>query len=229
MREDGLTCSENMLETDTKAFLKFFNTIKQETQEASTELDDQRRNKNEKTGELRSISEQIQILVSQISKNIESLTVYNDFKKFLDSLPSGSKDEKEEFERMQTIKKERQEKRKKQAELALRNQPPVPQRGNFMGGQPKSGAGGRSKEGKQGAVPNLDTELNIPAELQPIIDDSDDDFPLKFNDHTELIDIFSALEENNLLEIIRMQESEQELESKKLQMKLKEAEFAKQL
>ena len=40
MREDGLTCSENMLETDTKAFLKFFNTIKQETQEASTELDD---------------------------------------------------------------------------------------------------------------------------------------------------------------------------------------------
>lgn len=107
MREDGLTCSENMLETDTKAFLKFFNTIKQETQEASTELDDQRRNKNEKTGELRHISEQIQILVSQISKNIESLTVYNDFKKFLDSLPSGSKDEKEEFERMQSIKKER--------------------------------------------------------------------------------------------------------------------------
>lgn len=107
MREDGLTCSENMLETDTKAFLKFFNTIKQETQEASTELDDQRRNKNEKTGELRSISEQIQILVSQISKNIESLEVYNNFKNFLDSLPSGSKDEKEEFERMMTIKKER--------------------------------------------------------------------------------------------------------------------------
>lgn len=229
MREDGLTCSENMLETDTKAFLKFFNTIKQETQEASTELDDQRRNKNEKTGELRSISEQIQILVSQISKNIESLTVYNDFKKFLDSLPSGSKDEKEEFERMQSIKKERQEKRKKQAELAVRNQPQV-QKNNFMGGQPKSGAGSRSKEGKQGgAVPNLDTELNIPAELQPIIDDSDDDFPLKFNDHTELIDIFSALEENNLLEIIRMQESEQELESKKQQMKLKEAEFAMKL
>ena len=34
MREDGLTCSENMLETDTKAFLKFFNEIKEETQKA---------------------------------------------------------------------------------------------------------------------------------------------------------------------------------------------------
>jgi hypothetical protein len=31
MREDGLTCSENMLETDTKAFLKFFNEIKKKT------------------------------------------------------------------------------------------------------------------------------------------------------------------------------------------------------
>ena len=71
--------------------------------------------------------------------------------------------------------------------------------------------------------------MNIPAELQPIIDDSDDDFPLRFKDHNELIDIFSALEENNLLEIIRMQESEQELESKKQQMKLKEAEFAMKL
>lgn len=35
MREDGLTCSTNMLETDTKAFLKFFNEIKDNTQKAS--------------------------------------------------------------------------------------------------------------------------------------------------------------------------------------------------
>ena len=34
MREDGLTCSETMLETDTKSFLKFFNEIKVKTQEA---------------------------------------------------------------------------------------------------------------------------------------------------------------------------------------------------
>jgi len=39
MREDGLTCSENMLETDTKAFLKFFNEIKKKTQDASKDLD----------------------------------------------------------------------------------------------------------------------------------------------------------------------------------------------
>ena len=31
MREDGLLCSETMLETDTKAFLAFFNQIKEST------------------------------------------------------------------------------------------------------------------------------------------------------------------------------------------------------
>lgn len=58
------------------------------------------------------------------------------------------------------------------------------------------------------------------------MDDSDDDFPLRFKDHNELIDIFSTLEENNLLEIQRMQESEQELEAKRQQKNKTEADFA---
>ena len=52
MREDGLTCSENMLETDTKAFLKFFNEIKQKTRDASDKLDKIRKLKNDKTKDL---------------------------------------------------------------------------------------------------------------------------------------------------------------------------------
>ena len=59
LREDGLLCSENMLESDTKSFLKFFNEIKEKTQAASKTLDDIRRKKNEKTNELRKISENI--------------------------------------------------------------------------------------------------------------------------------------------------------------------------
>jgi len=34
MREDGLTCSESMLEEDTKQFLEFFKDIKTKAQEA---------------------------------------------------------------------------------------------------------------------------------------------------------------------------------------------------
>ena len=59
MREDGLTCSENMLETDTKAFLKFFNEIKKKTQDASKDLDSVRKMKNEKTNDLRKVTEDI--------------------------------------------------------------------------------------------------------------------------------------------------------------------------
>lgn len=47
----------------------------------------------------------------------------------------------------------------------------------------------------------LEAELNIPVDLREIIDDSDDEFTLRFNDYSELMEIFSHLEENNLLEI----------------------------
>lgn len=59
---------------------------------------------------------------------------------------------------------------------------------------------GNSREDK-GAAASIEADLNIPQELKEIVDDSDDDFPLRFKDHNELIDIFSTLEENNLLEI----------------------------
>lgn len=65
--------------------------------------------------------------------------------------------------------------------------------------------------------------------MREIIEDSDDDFQLKFNNPTELIEIFSTLEENNLLEIQRMQESQQELEAKKQQKKDTEAHFERKL
>lgn len=73
---------------------------------------------------------------------------------------------------------------------------------------------GNSRE-NQNTAASIEADLNIPPELKEIVDDSDDDFPLRFKDHNELIDIFSTLEENNLLEIQRMQEAEQELEAKR--------------
>lgn len=80
----------------------------------------------------------------------------------------------------------------------------------------KSGQGAMKKGSKEransredkGAAASIEADLNIPPELREIVDDSDDDFPLRFKDHNELMDIFSTLEENNLLEIQRMQEAE---------------------
>ena len=46
MRQDGLMCSEKMLETDTKAFLEFYQKIKQHTLEATTNLDKLKKERN---------------------------------------------------------------------------------------------------------------------------------------------------------------------------------------
>lgn len=112
MRDDGLTCSNNMLESDTKSFLKFFNDIKEKTQKATKELDDTRRQKNERNNELRRINEEIQVFASNIMKNIESLEVYNNYKVFLDRLGQNvqlSQEEREIEERQLKAKKEKQE------------------------------------------------------------------------------------------------------------------------
>jgi len=72
-----------------------------------------------------------------------------------------------------------------------------------------------TKEDKMAAADMLEADLNIPPELKEIIDDSDDDLPLRFNDPEELMEIFSTLEEKNLFLIKRCQDSEQQLESQK--------------
>jgi chromosome segregation ATPase len=103
LRKDGLTCSEAMLETDTKSFLKFFNEIKENTQDASKRLDVKRREKNDKNNKLREINDKIQGLVSTINKNVEILQQQYTYKQFLDSLASA--DDKKEMERINEIKK----------------------------------------------------------------------------------------------------------------------------
>lgn len=107
MREDGLTCSENMLETDTHLFINFFNRIKQQTQHASKVLDDTRRTKNDKVNEFKKITEEIQILQSNVSKNIEYLEDFKKYKDFLDHLYLGitNKEEKDYIEQRKEKKK----------------------------------------------------------------------------------------------------------------------------
>lgn len=45
--------------------------------------------------------------------------------------------------------------------------------------------------------------MNIPEELKEIINDSDDELPLKFDDPGELMEILSVLEESSLALIQR--------------------------
>ena len=80
--------------------------------------------------------------------------------------------------------------------------------GNMAKGKRGNSRGNDAAHGASNVAASIEADLNIPSDLKEIVDDPNDDFPLRFRDHNELIDIFSTLEENNLLEIQRMQESE---------------------
>ena len=58
MRQLGLVCSEQMLEKDTQNFLKFFADIKEETSKATAQLEAYKKERNDKTMQLRTINDQ---------------------------------------------------------------------------------------------------------------------------------------------------------------------------
>ena len=78
-------------------------------------------------------------------------------------------------------------------------------------------------------IESLEAQLNMPQELKEIIEDSDDELPLRFNDPSDLMEIFNVLEEKNLFLIKRCQDSEQQLEEKKQQEKQIKEEFNRQI
>lgn len=86
MRQLGLVCSEQMLEKDTQNFLKFFADIKEETQKATTQLEAAKKEKADKTMQLRQINDSCAALQSKINKKVENLTTYHGYKVFLDRL-----------------------------------------------------------------------------------------------------------------------------------------------
>ena len=75
-----------MLEKDTQNFLKFFADIKKETTAATSQLENFKKERNEKTMILRGINDQCAALQSKINKKIEILITYNIYKDFLDDL-----------------------------------------------------------------------------------------------------------------------------------------------
>ena len=57
MRQLGLVCSEEMLEKDTQNFLKFFADIKEETSKATAQLEQFKKDRNDKTMTLRNLND----------------------------------------------------------------------------------------------------------------------------------------------------------------------------
>ncbi len=156
MREDGLNCSEKMLSQDTNSFIQFFNKIKEETTEAQKRLDELKKQKNQKTAEFRQISDEYNILVSSINKNIESLQIFYNYKLFLDQLAP-----KEIQDRMERKKQERQ--RKKEEQMHREQMGSSNGHGRHEAGQNKNKKDKKDKRNNQQSNQNgADNEVNIP-------------------------------------------------------------------
>lgn len=192
MREDGLNCSEKMLAQDTNSFIAFFNDIKEKTQQANKDYEHLKMKKAQKTQELRSLNDEMTILVSGINKNLESLSIFYDYKVFLDSL--ASKEVQDEMER----KRERRRRRKEEQE---RSEQFGASQGRGFNNKGQQGKDAGRKKGGAGLNPNLkndESEVQIPAKLREVIEESDDEYPIYFKDPDSLLEIFSTLEEKNL-------------------------------
>ena len=143
-----------------------------------------KKDKQDRMMTLKGIDEKINMLHSTASKYIESLEIYNGYKLFLDKLYG------------KFLSFDDTASSKPQEEIEAMVDEKVQQNRQRA----------RNDDGMQ--------DLHISDELREIYEN---DFPIPpppFEDPSELIQIFSDMEEQNLLQIQRMQDAEQQLEFK---------------
>lgn len=132
--------------------------------------------------------------------------MYNKYKNFLDEM--ASPEEKKEMQRIKEDKRQKREqleKQKAQQEKLMKQQMSKNPATKQVTGKKGDKSRGNDQKNNQD---NLEADLNIPPELKEIIEDSDDDLPLRFENPSDLMDIFTNLEEKNLFLISRCQEAE---------------------
>ena len=114
-----------------------------------------------------------------------------------------SPEEKKEMQRIKEDKRQKREqleKQKAQQEKLMKQQMSKNPATKQVTGKKGDKSRGNDPKNNQD---NLEADLNIPPELKEIIEDSDDDLPLRFENPSDLMDIFTNLEEKNLFLISR--------------------------
>ena len=220
MKEQALKKSELMLEEDAIRFDTFLKENDQKAHEAIKLAEEATKAKQVKLQKIKNLTIEIQQVENEMNKYKEQLEDCERYKKFLDELTppeyfeeqynlklQRAKEKREKVHSEQTAmweqkcalieadyaEKEAEEKRKAEAEgIRQRNK-------------------SKKEAAKQGPV--------LPPE--PEFDDTDEDYlsdsdpPMYFREPEQLLDIFTALEEQNLFLIQNSQETEQALEELK--------------
>ncbi|GMI18977.1 hypothetical protein TeGR_g8579, partial [Tetraparma gracilis] len=224
MKEEALLKSEQMLEEDAIRFDTFLKENDKKAHEAIKKAEKETKLKTDKVQEIKKLNQQIQMVQSDMSKHKEALEDCLKYKEFLDRLTPP-----EWFEERAADKRARQEDRRNQRIGARKAKWDIEKKRIYQeavarheaeqaaAGGDKGKGGGRSRRRRtEGVEPALQVQYppapNFDGEPYT---SSGSEMPMYFTDPQQLLDVFTALEEQNLFLIQNSQETEQALDDLK--------------
>lgn len=224
MKEEALQRSEQMLEEDAMRFDAFLKENDKKAHDAIKKAEEETKKKQEKAQEIKRLTQQIQALSSEMSKHREALEDCMRYKKFLDMLTPSEWFEqyskKRELQLQQLkhqhfdIKMKDYEKIKRK--LVEQHRKEVEMRKEMK--REKIRRAGLSR-GNADDEDDDETEIKLNVPPPPRFDEetsdivlAEEEIPMYFTEPQQLMDIFSALEEQNLFLIQNSQETEHTLE-----------------
>lgn len=228
MKEEALQRSEQMLEEDAMRFDAFLKENDKKAHEAIKKAEDETKRKQEKTQEIKRLTQQIQALNSEMTKHGDALYDCMKYKEFLDKLtpPEWFEQHKlNQHEKRETIKKESFESKYREWDLTRRRM--IDARRKELEAK-KEARKKNNKRQQTGASPEEEEaeEMLFRQSIPPAprledeqCDIPDEEPPMYFVHPQQLMDIFAALEEQNLFLIQNSQETEHTLEELNQQLK----------
>eukprot|EP00397_Hematodinium_sp_SG-2012_P029170 GEMP01030792.1.p1 GENE.GEMP01030792.1~~GEMP01030792.1.p1 ORF type:complete len:555 (+),score=143.49 GEMP01030792.1:56-1666(+) len=211
-KEAALKKSTQMLDEDVTRFDTFLQANDAKAHKAMKHAEDMTKKKVEKQQKIKVLKTQISAVMSEISKHKEQKEEYVKLKRFLDKLTPNEWKEKQKDDRMERILNEKSDwLREKLDEISSKIHRELDEEDIRRGRLGEPELQGVERDQKRRKLrkkypPQEQLEKEFP------IDEEADDCPLYFQDQAQVLDIFTALEEQNLFLIQNAQETQQALE-----------------
>jgi hypothetical protein len=237
MKEEALQRSEQMLEEDAMRFDAFLKENDKKAHDAIKRAEEETKKKQEKTQEIKRLTQQIQALTSEMSKHKEALEDCLRYKTFLDMLtPPEWFEQHKRLVQQQKYDLKYKNWEKKYLQWEANKKRLVDQHKKDLVNENAKKESSKSKKNKkltqqqheedgggEGGGGGDSPRLNIPPaprlEDEPEVEIEDEEAPMYFTHPQQLMDIFAALEEQNLFLIQNSQETEHTLEELNLASK----------
>lgn len=218
MKEEALYRSEQMLEEDAMRFDAFLKENDKKAHDAIKRAEEETKRKQEKTQEIKRMTQQIQTLSSEMSKHREALEDCMRYKKFLDMLtpPEWFKEHARlHEEKKESMRTARHNKKMKEWDTLRRRLMEQHRKDVEAKKEIKKDRNRRAHTVVEEEEEDSESKVLVP--LAPrledeIVDLPEEEPPMYFSRPQQLMDIFAALEEQNLFLIQNSQETEHTLE-----------------